>query len=100
VEIRDFAPILQTQSTQTGDAPAATRLSALPLNGRNFASLTQLIPGSISTSPNAMNTPGRVQGSGSRPQVNGNREQTNNSTPTTRSTTASATSRTWMRWKK
>jgi Carboxypeptidase regulatory-like domain/TonB dependent receptor len=78
VEIKDFAPILQTESTQTGDSITASRLSSLPLNGRNFASLTMLIPGAISTSPNAMNTSGRVQGSGSRPQVNGNREQTNN----------------------
>lgn len=77
VEIRDFAPILQTESTQTGDTLTSSRLSALPLNGRNFASLTMLIPGAISTSPNAMNTSGRAQGSGSRPQVNGNREQTN-----------------------
>ena len=50
----------------------------LPLNGRNFASLTLLIPGAVSTSPGAMNTVARFQGSGSRPQVNGNREQTNN----------------------
>ena len=78
VEVKDFAPILQTESTQTGDALTSSRLSALPLNGRNFASLTMLIPGAISTSPNAMNTSGRMQGSGSRPQVNGNREQTNN----------------------
>lgn len=78
IEIKDFAPILQTESTQTGDSLSSTRLSSLPLNGRNFASLVQLIPGAISTSPNAMNTSGRVQGSGSRPQVNGNREQTNN----------------------
>ncbi len=78
IEIKDFAPILQTESTATGDALTATKLSSVPLNGRNFASLTQLIPGAISTSPNAMNTSGRIQGSGSRPQVNGNREQTNN----------------------
>jgi len=78
VEIRDFAPILQTESTQTGDTLTSERLTSIPLNGRNFASLTMLIPGAISTSPNAMNTSGRYQGSGSRPQVNGNREQTNN----------------------
>jgi hypothetical protein len=77
VEIRGFAPILQTESTQTGDVLTSTRLTSIPLNGRNFASLTQLIPGAISTSPNAMNTSARFQGSGSRPQVNGNREQTN-----------------------
>jgi len=78
VEITGVAPILQTESTATGDSLTSEKLSSIPLNGRNFASLTQLIPGAISTSPNAMNTSGRVQGSGSRPQVNGNREQTNN----------------------
>jgi len=78
VEITGVAPILQTESTATGDSITASRLNAIPLNGRNFASLTMLIPGAISTSPNAMNTSGRYQGSGSRPQVNGNREQTNN----------------------
>ncbi|MGJ5819520.1 carboxypeptidase regulatory-like domain-containing protein [Paludibaculum fermentans] len=78
VEVKDVAPILQTESTATGDSLSASKLTALPLNGRNFASLTLLIPGAISTSPNAMNTSGRFQGSGSRPQVNGNREQTNN----------------------
>jgi hypothetical protein len=78
VEITGVAPILQTESTQTGDSLTAEKLSSIPLNGRNFASLTMLIPGAISTSPNSMNTSGRVQGSGSRPQVNGNREQTNN----------------------
>jgi hypothetical protein len=78
VEITGVAPILQTESTQTGASLTAEAISSIPLNGRNFATLTQLIPGAISTSPNAMNTSGRVQGSGSRPQVNGNREQTNN----------------------
>ncbi|MBS1877344.1 MAG: TonB-dependent receptor [Acidobacteria bacterium] len=78
VEIKDFAPVLQTESTATGDTIESTKLTAIPLNGRNYASLLQLMPGAISTSPNAMNTSGRFQGSGSRPQVNGNREQTNN----------------------
>src|SRR6266699_6060410 len=78
VEITAVAPILQTESTATGDSLTSERLSSIPLNGRNFASLTMLIPGAISTSPNAMNTSGRAQGGGSRPQVNGNREQTNN----------------------
>jgi Carboxypeptidase regulatory-like domain len=78
VEITGIAPVLQTESTATGDSLTAEKLSSIPLNGRNFASLTMLIPGAISTSPNAMNTSGRAQGSGSRPQVNGNREQTNN----------------------
>lgn len=78
VEITDFAPILQTESTATGDTITSTKLTAIPLNGRNFATLTLLIPGAVSTSPQAMTTSSRFQGSGSRPQVNGNREQTNN----------------------
>lgn len=78
VEVRDFAPILQTETQATGDTISSTKLTNIPLNGRNFAALTLLIPGAVSTSPNAMNTAARFQGSGSRPQVNGNREQTNN----------------------
>ncbi|MBI4905640.1 MAG: TonB-dependent receptor [Acidobacteria bacterium] len=78
VEVNTTAPILQTESTATGDSINAAKLTSLPLNGRNFATLTLLIPGAISTSPTVMSTSARFQSSGSRPQVNGNREQTNN----------------------
>jgi hypothetical protein len=78
VEVTAFAPILQTESTATGDTITSTKLTSLPLNGRNFASLLILIPGAISTNPALMSASARLQGSGSRPQVNGNREQTNN----------------------
>ena len=78
VEISAFTPILQTETQATGDTLSSSKLTSIPLNGRNFASLTLLIPGAVSTSPAAMNTAARFQGSGSRPQVNGNREQTNN----------------------
>jgi hypothetical protein len=78
VEVTDVGPLLQTETQATGDTLSSTKLTSLPLNGRNFASLTLLIPGAVSTSPTAMNTASRFQGSGSRPQVNGNREQTNN----------------------
>ncbi len=73
VEVSAVAPILQTESTQTGDSLSATKLTSLPLNGRNFVSLTLLVPGSVSPNPSGMN--GRF---GARPYVNGNREQTNN----------------------
>ena len=78
VEVTDVGPLLQTETQATGDLISSSKLTNIPLNGRNFASLTLLIPGAVSTSPNAMNTVSRFQGSGSRPQVNGNREQTNN----------------------
>ena len=78
VEVTGVGAMLQTETQATGDTLSSTKLTNLPLNGRNFASLTLLIPGAVSTSPGAMNTAARFQGSGSRPQVNGNREQTNN----------------------
>lgn len=36
VEVRDIAPILQTESTQTGDTLTSQKLTSLPLKGRNF----------------------------------------------------------------
>ncbi len=78
VNVDAAAPVLQTESTQTGNSLGTSQLTSLPLNGRNFAALTIMIPGAITTDPKAMNTSARVQGSGSRPFVNGNREQTNN----------------------
>lgn len=73
VEVTGVAPILQTESTQTGDTITSEKLTSIPLKGRNFVSLTLLVPGSVSPNPEGMN--GRF---GARPYVNGNREQTNN----------------------
>ncbi|MCC6590701.1 MAG: TonB-dependent receptor [Bryobacterales bacterium] len=73
VEITGAAPILQTESTQTGDTLNSTTVTNIPLNGRNFVSLTLLIPGAVSPDPAGTNN--RL---GARPYVNGNREQTNN----------------------
>lgn len=73
VEVTGVAPILQTETTQTGDTLTTEKLTALPLKGRNFMALTQLIPGAVTTNPEGLNS--RL---GARPFVNGNREQTNN----------------------
>src|SRR5215831_14423374 len=78
VEVRSLVPVLQTESTQTGEVLSSTKLTEIPLNGRNFANLTLLVPGAVSTNPQNMTTSGRIQNQGSRPYVNGNREQTNN----------------------
>lgn len=75
VEISDVAPVLQTETTQTGDTLTAAKLTSMPLKGRNFVALTLLVPGAISTDPDGTNN--RF---GARPFVNGNREQTNNFT--------------------
>lgn len=73
VEVTGVAPILQSESTQTGDTLTAAKLTALPLKSRNFVSLTLLVPGAVSPNPEGTNS--RF---GARPYVNGNREQTNN----------------------
>ncbi len=73
VEVTGIAPILQTESTDTGQNLSAEKLTSLPLKSRNFVSLTLLIPGAVSPNPEGMNS--RL---GARPYVNGNREQTNN----------------------
>ncbi len=73
VEVTGVAPILQTESTQTGDTLDTGKLTSLPLKGRNFVALTLMVPGAITTDPDATNN--RF---GARPFVNGNREQTNN----------------------
>ncbi|MBM3782711.1 MAG: hypothetical protein FJW30_00040 [Acidobacteria bacterium] len=73
VEITTAAPVLQTETTQTGESLGTKQLTEIPLKGRNFVSLTLLVPGAVSPNPEAMNN--RF---GARPYVNGNREQTNN----------------------
>ncbi len=75
VEVKDFAPALQTETTQTGETLTAKRLTDLPLNGRNIVSAMLLIPGAVQTNPGSVNTATRFSG---RAFVNGNREQTNN----------------------
>lgn len=73
VEVTGVAPILQSESTQTGDTLTSAKLTSLPLKSRNFVALTLLVPGAVSPNPEGMNS--RF---GARPYVNGNREQTNN----------------------
>lgn len=77
VEVSASAAILQTENAQTGDIISGQQATELPLNGRNFVSLTLLVPGSISPNPNQIGSASRNLSNG-RPYVNGNREQTNN----------------------
>src|SRR5947199_4457846 len=42
VEVKDVAPILQTEATQTGGVITGAVASSLPLPGRNFTALTLL----------------------------------------------------------
>src|SRR5215472_4237821 len=67
VSIQAVAPILQTDSTQSGGTITGEIASSLPLSGRSFTTLTLLMPGSVTPS-----------GTSGRPYTNGNREQSNN----------------------
>src|SRR5712691_4246179 len=76
VEVTGVAPILQTQDAVVGDVISGTTIQGMPLNGRNFAQLSLLLPGVITTEPDSFTQP-KNTGSG-RPFVNGQREQENN----------------------
>ncbi len=75
VNVQDVAPILQTENVTVGSVITGQTATNLPLNGRNFQSLTLLVPGSITPNPRGMT--GAGQGAQGRPYVNGNREQGN-----------------------
>src|SRR6266481_287199 len=76
VEVSATAAILQTENAQTGNIISGTQATEMPLNGRNFVSLTLLVPGSINPQP--ANITAQRNTTGGRPYVNGNREQSNN----------------------
>jgi hypothetical protein len=77
VQVTSMAPMLQTQSTQTGLVIDARTNGDLPLATRNYVQLTLLAPGSINPNPATFKSGLTTSGSG-RPNVNGNREQGNN----------------------
>src|ERR1700761_305362 len=79
VVVTDTAPILNTENATTGDTITAAAATELPLQARNFSSLTLLVAGAISPNPMALDNVGRGAYNGGF-FVNGNREQTNNYT--------------------
>jgi hypothetical protein len=79
VIVTDTTPILNTENATTGDSITAAAATELPLQSRNFSSLTLLVAGAITPNPQALNNVGRGQYNGGF-NVNGNREQSNNYT--------------------
>ena len=79
VTVTDTTPILNTENATTGDSITAAAATELPLQSRNFSSLTLLVAGAITPNPQALNNVGRGQYNGGF-NVNGNREQSNNYT--------------------
>jgi hypothetical protein len=102
VVVTDTAPILNAENATTGDTITAASATEVPLQARNFSSLTLLVAGAISPNPMALDNVGRGAYNGGF-FVNGNREQSNNYTLdgadiNERSIITLATARTWMRW--
>ncbi|HVW77040.1 MAG TPA: TonB-dependent receptor [Alloacidobacterium sp.] len=79
VTVTGAAPILNTQNPTTGDTITAETATEVPLQARNFSSLSLLVAGAITTNPMAQNSIKRSAYNGGYFQ-NGNREQTNNYT--------------------
>jgi hypothetical protein len=79
VVVTTAAPILDTQNATTGDTITAETATEVPLQARNFSSLSLLVAGAVTTNPSAQNSVMRSAYNGGYFQ-NGNREQTNNYT--------------------
>lgn len=79
----DFVPLLNTDNNIIGTTLTANAIESVPLNGRNFSSLTLFLPGSVNTEPGGMrgtNGTERNTSSSGQASVNGNRLQSNNYT--------------------
>jgi Carboxypeptidase regulatory-like domain/TonB dependent receptor len=78
-----FHPILDTDDATLGNTLSPTEIENIPLNGRNFSSLTLFQPGSVDTDPTGMtgnNAIERNTYNSGIAAINGNREQENNYT--------------------
>ena len=76
-------PILDTTDATLGNTLSPTEIENIPLNGRNFSSLTLFQPGAIDTDPTGLtgnNAIERNTFNNGVVTINGNREQANNYT--------------------
>ncbi|WP_263383226.1 TonB-dependent receptor [Granulicella arctica] len=82
VTVKDeLQPLLDTDNSTISTTFTANTLSNLPLNGRNFSSVTMFLPGAVSTEPTSMSNTNAIErdtNQGGQVSINGNRNQTNN----------------------
>jgi Carboxypeptidase regulatory-like domain/TonB dependent receptor len=82
VEVKEtFHPILDTSDATLGNTLSTNEIQNIPLNGRNFSSLTLYEPGAIDTDPTGLtgnNAIERDTYNNGIVAINGNREQANN----------------------
>ena len=83
VVAENFHPILNTTDATLGNTLTTNEIQNIPLNGRNFSSLTIFQPGSIVTDPTGMTGNNAIERStynSGVASINGNRQQGNNYT--------------------
>ncbi|MGI4829826.1 MAG: carboxypeptidase regulatory-like domain-containing protein, partial [Janthinobacterium lividum] len=74
-------PILDTENATISGTFSANTLQNMPINDRNFSSVTEFVPGAVTTQPTQMegvNAIERDTNQGGQVSINGNRNQTNN----------------------
>lgn len=76
-----ITPLLDTENATLGTTLDTTAIANIPLNSRNFQSLTLFMPGAVQTSPAGMMGTNAIERSNSQAgqaSINGNRTQQNN----------------------
>ncbi len=76
----DVHPILDTTDSTIGNTISSNEIAAIPLNGRNFSSLTLFQPGAVDTDPQGLtgnNAIERETYNNGTASINGNRAQAN-----------------------
>ncbi len=77
----NLQPILDTENATISGTFTANTIQNMPINDRNFSSITEFLPGAVTTQPTAMtgtNAIERDTNQGGQVSINGNRNQTNN----------------------
>ena len=77
------APILNTNDASLGITLSTNEIANIPLNGRNFSSVTLFQPGAVATDPQGMTGSNAIERStfnNGIASINGNRNQANNYT--------------------
>ncbi len=76
-----LVPLLNTENAELGTTLDTHAIDSIPLQGRNFSSLTLFVPGAVATNPGGFtgaNALERSTGGSGQVSINGNRQQANN----------------------
>ena len=83
VDVTTVAPILNTNDSSLGISLSTNEIANLPLNGRNFSSVTLFQPGAVNSDPTGLTGSNAIERNtynNGIVSINGNRNQANNYT--------------------